>query len=236
MKKTTWTRQRLERLFQRYNKRYWKGRLPKHSVLPHNFSDSTLGQCLARQHKILIDTDRHRSDRKIRSTLLHEMAHAAAGSTRIAAHGYEFFAQLEHLLRMGAPVTVSFPEVPGHKILVGIIPRKFRLCRKTAERVDAARQREVNRQIQIKKLVTHAVTDDEIISRFEDLGYEVTWVNALWTVGTEYALVDIGRKPTSRWAARMITMGKKAHCRARKEFLLSKKLYDGPEFRKKKES
>jgi len=32
MGKTTWTEKRLARLFQRYNKKYWNGKLPEYSV------------------------------------------------------------------------------------------------------------------------------------------------------------------------------------------------------------
>ena len=120
MPKTVWTDKRLGRLYELYNQRYWKGKLPSYAV--SIAAMEYWGQCFRERQSICIDIDRHKTDNQTRSTLLHEMAHAA--STTGLAHGYQFWAQIEHLLRQQAPINVSFSEAPGVGNVVDAIPKR----------------------------------------------------------------------------------------------------------------
>ena len=102
MRKTEWNQKRLQRLFERYNRKYWRGRLPPYRVMQAERLD-VLGSCYYRKRIIEIDTGQHDSERHIRATLLHEMVHAATRS----GHDVRFFAQMERLLRRGALVTIE---------------------------------------------------------------------------------------------------------------------------------
>lgn len=84
--KTNWTQVRMERLFARYNRRYWDGRLPSYAVAPERL-DGCVGLCDSKARKITVDVDAHRSDAEVRSTVLHEMAHVADTSRNRVSHG-----------------------------------------------------------------------------------------------------------------------------------------------------
>src|SRR5579864_3548090 len=104
-----WTEQRLQRLYARYNCRFWAGRLRAVRVRISDLADC-YGEWDVEQQQIRIDIERHaNNDREIRSTLLHEMAHVAAGPW----HKSKFWLQIERLLRQRAPITVGFPEAGG---------------------------------------------------------------------------------------------------------------------------
>ena len=75
--KGTWTVKRLERLYARYNCHFWKGRLP-HIPLRIAQMDGLRGLYEENPQRITINISEHKNDREVRSTLLHEMAHAAA--------------------------------------------------------------------------------------------------------------------------------------------------------------
>src|SRR5712692_4305662 len=110
---TPWSSKRLERLYQRYNRLYWGGRLPNCYLAPVKLSalDPTspypggvsFGVTDARK-RIVVDVSVHRSDRAVRETLLHEMVHVALGC---GAHKQRFIHELERLAQMGAPLSFS---------------------------------------------------------------------------------------------------------------------------------
>lgn len=100
MNKTTWTSRRLQRLFVRYNKRFWKGKLPQYSVVATTQYKG--GLCKKRERTILINIYTQECDRRVRSTLLHEMAHAACPSG--AGHGKVWLKEMERLKERGAPI------------------------------------------------------------------------------------------------------------------------------------
>jgi hypothetical protein len=77
--KTRWSEKRLVRLFARYNRTYWRGRLPRYRVIP-TILDKAMGQCDWRKLIIQIDPDQHRSERDVRYSYLN----ATIGSTRVA--------------------------------------------------------------------------------------------------------------------------------------------------------
>jgi predicted metal-dependent hydrolase len=102
---TNWSNERLRHLYERYNRIYWRGKLSGYRIVLAGLEEP-LGTCDYRKSFIQIDSNKHTSDRELRATLLHEMAHAAA---REPGHGVKFFAQMERLIKLGAPVTVKFP-------------------------------------------------------------------------------------------------------------------------------
>jgi hypothetical protein len=125
-----WTEKRLERLFQHYNRTYWRGRLSGYRITRAGLSES-LGECDLQRKLIRIDTDKHKSDPELRGTLLHEMSHAAAR----CGHSIPFFAELERLIRRGAPVAVDSAEAGSARILRDIVPKRFPLLRAKMDRV-----------------------------------------------------------------------------------------------------
>lgn len=144
MKKTVWTQWRLERLFRRYNAQYWDGKLSAYNVGVGNLSKhGAVGLCDWREGRITVDVAAHDDDRDIRATLLHEMAHAADRSQSRYSHGDGFFAQIEHLLQKGAPITVKMPEMPGHVFPLAAVPEKYPLCRRAAARLEKRRALEM---------------------------------------------------------------------------------------------
>lgn len=104
-KKTAWDEARLQRLFERYNKRYWNAKLRSHSIRIEKLAgQEAYGQYRRKGRQILIDIDAIESDREIRSVFIHEMVHAATSSK----HDPEFWGETERLLRQGAPITDTF--------------------------------------------------------------------------------------------------------------------------------
>ncbi len=94
------TQSRLEQIFDRYNRRYWRGRLPSYQII---VSEKHWGSCCDRKsrqiymHPVLFE----RFDQNaIRRTLLHEMAHAATQGV----HGEAWQREMKRLHRRGAPV------------------------------------------------------------------------------------------------------------------------------------
>jgi hypothetical protein len=220
--KTVWTEQRLQRLFARYNRRFWQGRLA--SVQVHIADlDGLYGLYELyerKQRKITVNIGLLPDDREIRATLLHEMAHVAA---RAAGHGSEFWSQIERLLRQNAPITVGFPETPGLTILKDVVPRRFPLARRMANRAEARRGRAVEKIATGQGLTKHRVTDGEIVRDFEDAAISLKWREALFAVGIENGLVNVDGKPKNRWAANVIAKGRKAHARARRQLQQDRK-------------
>jgi hypothetical protein len=92
--KSARTEERLQGMFERYNRKYWKGQLPAYRLAISVMPDA-VGRCNWRRKVITINVEAHKSDREIRSTVLHEMAHAAASIRGSHGHDPEFFAQVE---------------------------------------------------------------------------------------------------------------------------------------------
>lgn len=102
MKRTSWTTERLQHLFERYNAKYWKGKLPRYRVINSKkiFDLAREGLCDRRAHKLFINVASHYTDLQVRQTLLHEMAHAATKG----GHGKHWLAEMERIKRLGAPI------------------------------------------------------------------------------------------------------------------------------------
>jgi hypothetical protein len=211
--KTTWTEARLQRLFDRYNKRFWRGKLRGYTVGTKDLSgEGEMGVCDCKRRAISIDVAAHRSDREVRATLLHEMAHAAAPNG-YPAHGYPFWGQLEMLLKKGAPVSIGFAEA-GSLVKTLNVPRRFKLCRKLAEGAQAKRTRQLKREFPGPDTV---IPLDMVLQRFEDAALEVTWKVALMVISQEYGMLDVGHKPL--WSASFLKKARRVFARARRDHL-----------------
>ncbi|OFW06335.1 MAG: hypothetical protein A3G20_03480 [Acidobacteria bacterium RIFCSPLOWO2_12_FULL_59_11] len=138
----------------------------------------------------------------------------------INAHGPAFFAQLEMLLKRGAPISVGAGEAPLHRILKGAVPHRFPLCRKAIERLETRRRKALGKKpgTSIQEL-----TPDMIIGEFEDAAMETTWKIALLVLGGEHGLIDISENATSPWAASVLKKAHAAFRRMRRFYLLDKK-------------
>jgi hypothetical protein len=82
-------------LFERYNRRYWKGRLPHYTVL---VTDKYKGGRCARGRRVIYINPG--TPMGVPRTLLHEMAHAATKDS----HGKMWQNEIKRLIRMGAPL------------------------------------------------------------------------------------------------------------------------------------
>lgn len=217
--KSTWTRQRVERLFAHYNKKYWRSRLP-HVEIEIADLKGVLGQFWTKERRIVLNVEAHKSDREIRSTLLHEMCHAAT-QTREGEHGYGFLQQVERLLGQNAPITVTGSEVTVHRTYANAIPRKLPRVREAMRKVEAQRARKVEAQFKCDNVKT--TTPEMIIGDFRDAAMETTWKNAMCCLGIRHGLLDVGGKPNSRRAARILREGRKAFQRQRRKVLADRK-------------
>jgi hypothetical protein len=223
--KSVWTERRLERLYARYNRRFWQGRLTTPRIRITNVEDGAIGEWVLRQREIRIDVDAHTSDRGIRHTLLHEMCHQAASPG--GGHGSKFWTQIERLLRQKAPITIGFPEA-SHlgPLREDVVPKRFPLARRKMER--AARKAERGRAKFFRDYeATHGKRDvihmdnQDLIAEFGDEQNAALhpWSTVLLNIGAENGLIDIDGKPKNKWAARIIEEGRKAHRRVRREHL-----------------
>lgn len=221
--KTHWSDRRLCNLFNRYNQRYWRGTLSQYCVVQDALSEMRCdGYCDLRKKRIVIDAVGHSSDRDLRATLLHEMAHAGSRDPR---HGVRFFAEMERLLRLGAPIKVDSPEAGRARIFAEIVPARFPLLRAKMERVEKKRQRDV--LAQAHGLPFTDITDEMIVARFED-ALALKWKNALVAVGLEYGLVDETGRPLTAHAKRLIAKGRKVHGQARRDHLEAERRFGKP--------
>lgn len=214
--KTRWTRTRLARLFARYNRRYWRGRLPSYAVVAGRL-DGCVGLCDRGDRKITIDVRAHLSDSAIRDTLLHEMAHAADTTGSPVCHGRGFWAQVERLLHQGAPITVGHPEMPGIPPWVKSVPREFRLCRAALRRLAAATARRIPKDTPV-----FDIDEGYILGMFEDAAAidGLDWEDALLAVGGENGLLDIDLNPLrTGWAAEVLRKARRAHLKGEDLYL-----------------
>jgi len=217
MKKTQWTNRRLERLFLRYNKRYWEDRLPHYKVAIRKMRDA-LGLCKLSIRKIYIDTNHISSDRMIHSVLLHEMAHAAegiAGKWYGSHNNIQFLSELEKLLEKGAPIRIGSGELPDHNFLSRAIPARFPLLRQAMKRAEVMEKKEFPQL----KIPLPEVDPVKVAWRFEMLAkYE--WDKALAAGNRFFGLCDALNTPINGRAEDLISIGKTAHEAARRKLLM----------------
>jgi hypothetical protein len=211
--KTQWSDAGLRRLFDRYNQKFWRGKLRGYTVGTKDLSgEGEMGVCDCKRRTISIDVAAHRNDREVRATLLHEMAHAAAPNG-YPAHGYPFWGQLEMLLKKGAPVSIGFAEA-GSLVKTLNVPRRFKLCRKLAEGAQAKRTRQLERKFRRHDTV---IPLDLVLQRFEDAASEVTWKVALMVISQDYGMLDVGHKPL--WSASFLKKAQRVFARTRRDHL-----------------
>jgi len=216
----TWSEERLRRLFEHYNRKYWHGRIQFQIVI--GTCEAAMGWCELKNRLITIDVERHQTDREVRSTLLHEMAHAASPKSR--GHDVKFFAQLEKLLSRGAPIGVGKPEAGSVRIMADIVPARFPLLKRRIERAETRRQKAVEDYGLAKNVPAIEITDAAIVREFEDAASFFAWKEAVTNVGRRNGLVDETGRAVSRWAAGLLKQGKVVHTRGRREYLLDCRL------------
>jgi hypothetical protein len=96
---TNWTDERLRRLFERYNARFWSGALAGWTAEFLSDHSGAFGFCDKNAKRVEIRLETHKSDREVRATLVHEMAHAAVG----ADHDETWRLEMVRLRKAGAP-------------------------------------------------------------------------------------------------------------------------------------
>lgn len=222
LNKTTWSEERVRSAFARYNRRYWRGRLP-HCRLVIEAMPGTMGPCDWARKVIKIDVDQHKSDREVRSTLLHEMAHAAAFIRGSRGHDFKLFAEVEDLLRLRAPIAIDTPEAGSIRILSDLVPSRFPLLKRKIDRLQTRRDRALNRLIAERNLPVRTVTDDDILGEFEQAATELTWKQAVIVVGIYNGLADETGRPSTRRSRRLLNEAKRRHARSRRNYLQLKK-------------
>lgn len=224
MAKTRWTEDRLAKLFHRYNRLYWRGRLPKYTIrisAPPK-GETYVGLCKRRERLIIIDVMAHRSDREIRSTLLHEMAHAADTGRGPFHHGYKFWAEIEKLLAQSAPIQIGFPEVPQLEDFHNAIPKRFPRARQKMNRVAAIEMSRIVKEHAGAKFIdmTNRQYEDFILRWAKDAAMEVaSWDIASRVIEKDFGLFDIEMKPQNAYARRLLFRAKRVFLRERREFL-----------------
>ena len=110
-------------------------------------------------------------------------------------------------------------------MLHNVVPARFPLARKAMERVEKARQREVERFARERNLRTIDITDKDIVGSFSDIAWQGRkWKDAVHAVGREYSLTDDLGRPLDRHASRVVRLGEKAFRRARREYLEDQKI------------
>lgn len=219
-----WTEERLQKMFEHYNRKYWQGRLPAYRLVIATMPDA-LGLCEWKRKVITVNVGRHKSDRDVRSTILHEMAHAAADVRGSRGHDPKFFAQVEKLLRRRAPIAVDTPEAGGVRILANLVPSRFRLLKRKIDQLEAHRSSGIEKLIAERNLQPHLITDDDVLSEFEQAATELTWKQAVIAVGLENGLVDETGRPLTRRSRRLLDGAKRRHARARRNYLQLRKDY-----------
>jgi len=184
-----------------------------------------MGLCDSTQKVITIDVERHKSDREVRSTVLHEMAHAAADIRGSRGHDSRFFAEVEKLLYLGAPIAIDIPEAGGVRMLANLVPSRFPLLKRKIDRLEARRSSAIEKLIVERNLQARLITDDDILGDFEEAAMELTWRKAVIAVGLENGLVDETGRPLTRWSRRVLDKAKSRHARARRNYLQLRKAH-----------
>jgi hypothetical protein len=181
-----------------------------------------MGQCDRKTRTITVDVVRHLCDAEIRSTLLHEMAHAASRTSK--GHDLKFFAQLEKLLRKGARISIANPEAGRVISLADVVPRRFPLLRRKMQVAESHRVSQMLAVMRNTNAAVIEVTGADIVRQFEDAALEVTWKGGLAAIGLENGLVDETGRPVNRWAAQIIRRSRKAYMRSRRVYLNAKRI------------
>jgi predicted SprT family Zn-dependent metalloprotease len=217
--KQTLLDKRLNQLFQRYNQLYWSGKLPKYRIVDAP-TLRCLGRCDLRRRTIEIDVPKHKSERELRSTLLHEMCHVAAHRKGSRGHDAKFFEQLEQLLRKKAPISIADPEAGKARVQSELMPARFPLLKRKMDRIAVKQRKPLERFIKANRLTPHDISDEEIIRDFEYQAWESTWKEALSALGfIKYHLTDETGRPLNARCRRLLAKAQKAHSRARRRYL-----------------
>jgi hypothetical protein len=221
-KKTAWTEERLRDIFTAYNRKYWRGRLPFYRLVIATMPDA-MGRCEWMRKVITIDVEQHKSDREVRSTLLHEMAHAATSIRGSRGHDPKFFAQLERLLHLRAPIAIDTPEAGGVRILANLVSSRFPLLKRKIDQAEARRAKPLEKFIAEHNLSVTLVTEDYILREFENSAMELTWKKAVIALGLENGMVDETGRPLTDRSRRLLDKAKRRHARARQNYLQLRK-------------
>jgi hypothetical protein len=107
----------------------------RHELIPTSMEECfTLGYLNRTGRLIVVDLLRrpHKSDRQIRTTLVHELCHTITG----AGHGSAFFGEVERLLVQRAPIHERFSNYPNVPLILARLPE----CRRRYERQERRRQ------------------------------------------------------------------------------------------------
>jgi hypothetical protein len=184
------------------------------------FADNTLGECQSSRQVITIDVTKHKTDHRLRATVLHEMAHAAADRYGSNGHDLKFFTQLEKLLRLKAPVAVDTGDAGGVRLLANLVPSRFPLLKRKMDRLEARRNEAIEKRIAATGATVEQLTDDQIVHYFERGEAEaLPWKKAALALGPQLGLTDeVGRALTS-WARRILARAYRVHARARRDYL-----------------
>jgi len=188
-----WTKHRLQKLFSHYDKKYWQSGLPAVQVLRDD-TMAPLGEFRPKEKQIAINIIKSRSDKEVRSVMLHEMCHLRAdGKSRFRNgwHDDAFYAELERLLRLGAGINVGCGENPNRTWHHGV-PAKFELCRAALQKAYQWYEQKVVRRVPGPVLVITAL---HIAQDFEDAASEgLSWKEAYLAIGRDNGILDINDK------------------------------------------
>jgi hypothetical protein len=214
--RTSTETKRLKRLFDRYNRLYWHGKMPICRVVAATLAEETSGHYVPSKRLIEIDLAKQKNPAQLRGTMLHEMAHAAADQKGSYGHDVKFFSELERLLQRNAPITIDTPEAGRVRTMRDVVPARFPLLKRKMDWAEARRTRSIERYIRDHKLAVTTITDEDIIWEFKEAATELPWKHALLHVGKVNGLVDETGCPVNAWAQRLVARGRKAHSRARR--------------------
>lgn len=225
MNPESWTNDRLKKLFNYYDKKYWNGKLPDVVVKQENTSENTWWRYFHEDNHIEIYVAKIKTDKEVRGTLLHEMCHLAAGkkSFRNGGHDSRFFTQVENLLKQKAPIDVGHAENPNSSWHFGI-PKRFPLCRAEMKKENQRCLNQIERTNRMRGEEIEVEDGVEAMLRaFEDVvGYcpNISWREVLMVVGRETSMLDIDdkvlpwAKPHMKEAERKFREAKQ-NCRAK---------------------
>jgi SprT-like family protein len=99
----------LQSVFTSFNKKYFRGKLPRYQVLvcsrSRNFSHMSAGYCSSEDRKIFLRSGISRNSSL--QTLTHEMIHAKLWWLTRNVHGRAFVKELKRVRKLGAPLSSS---------------------------------------------------------------------------------------------------------------------------------
>ena len=221
---STWTDARLTRLVERYRNLYWprSRRLRRYRIQRSELLEGAQGRCDATNHVLHVNVLAHVSDPEVRATVLHEMIHAVVDTADHAqGHGASFWTQLERLLVCRAPVTVGFPELGESGSHPGIIPVRFRHCRRLFRRTHERHQQDLKRTFKDKTIIGILPRDTESASH--DAALEgLTW-SAIWQhLAHEHGFIDLDGRLLP-WARKHRVAARAGYLRGRQFFLEEKR-------------